>query len=176
MANTTNSTSPLGFGLSCTYCTMVLPEYDPVLGRVERAVTTIQMPLGVGTNPRTGKVMPSCVGGRANLLEALVRRYATTRGALPDYAIPTTTGAYGIDILDMVYSDMSRADAAQLAARIDAQAQLDERVVTSVTKAALIDSTLVIADEITDSAGPFKLTMAIDTLAGDISILSAPTT
>jgi hypothetical protein len=179
MANTAaqqNSASPLGFGLSCTYCTCVLPQVDPVTGVIyTAAVTTIQPPLGLGTNPTTGKVLPSVTSGRPLLSESLVRRYATPRGALPDVIVPTTLGAYGVDILDSVDADMTPTDAGMLASELDAQAQQDERVITTTTSATLVNDTLIIGQVITDGTGPFKQTLAIDTLANNLSVLSAPT-
>mgnify|MGYP001309534206 CR=1 FL=1 len=168
--------SPLGFGLSCTFCTCVLPQVDPTTGVIfTAAVTVIQPPLGLGTNPTTGRVLPSVTSGRPLLSEALIRRYATPRGALPDVVVPTTLGAYGIDLLDSVDSDMTTTEAGMLASELDAQAQQDERVITTATSATLVNDTLIIGQAVTDGTGPFKLTLSVDVLAGNLSVLAAPT-
>lgn len=177
MANVTaQATSALGFGLSCTFCTCILPFTDPDTGFIyQRAVTAIQPPLNLGTNPTTGAVLPSVVSGRPCLSEALIRRYATPRGALPDVIIPTTVGAYGIDILDSIDADMTAAEAGVLASDLDAQAQQDERVITTTTSATVVNDTLIIGQVVTDGTGPFKLTLSISTLDQNLSVLSAPT-
>lgn len=166
---TTQSPSPLGFGLSCTFCTVVLPFPDGTT----RAVTCIQLPLGKGTDPRTNAVLPSSTSGRAKLREDVLRRVSTPRGTLPDTKIPTTTAQYGIDILDYVNADMTPADIGRLSAAVDAQVRADERCRSSSTAAALVgDSTLVVPISIVDGAGPFKLTLAIDTLTANLQVLS----
>lgn len=177
MANITAQTnSPLGFGLSCTFCTVVLPVTDPDTNVIStQAFTAIQPPLGIGTNPTTGRLLPSVVSGRPCLSEALVRRYATVRGALPDHIIPTTVGAYGLDLLDIIDADMTQAESAQLSSDLDAQAQLDERVISTLTTATLANDTLIVAQVVTDGVGPFAQTLAVSTLNANITVLSAPT-
>jgi hypothetical protein len=168
--------SPLGFGLSCTFCTVVLPFVDPDTGVIyTRAVTAIQPPLGIGTSVQTGKVLPSVTSGRPLLSESLIRRYSTPRGALPDVIVPTTLGAYGIDILDSTDADMTQTEAGILASDLDAQAQQDERVVTTTTSATLVNDNLIVGQVVVDGTGPFKLTLSIDVLEQNINVLSAPT-
>jgi hypothetical protein len=169
-----DTSSALGFGLSWTFCTCVLPFYDPVSGSVMRAVTDIQPPLGIGTNPRTAALLPSTTAGRALLIEAIIRRISCTRGALPDVMIPTTLGNYGVDLQDSAYDDLTTVAAGELSARIDAQVQLDERVQSSVTSSALAGNILLVPISLVDGTGPFRLTLSIDTLTGDLSVLSSP--
>lgn len=167
--------SPLGLGLSCTYCTAILPFTDAVGNIVMRAVTTIQPPMGLGTDPRTGRPLPSVVSGRPLLAEAVLRRVTTKRATLPDTKVPTTTANYGTDLTEAANADMLPEDAGQLSASVDAQARLDERVVSSTTTAALVGDTLLVPIMLRDGAGPFKLTVAIDVLTANLSVLSSPT-
>lgn len=168
--------SVLGYGLSATYCTMILPYVDDTGTIVMRAVTTIQPPLGVGTDPRSGAVLPSVVSGRPLLAEAILRRVSTVRGTLPDTAIPTTTASYGIDILDSANADLTEEEAGQLSASVDAQCRQDERIVSSTTAGALVGNVLILPIVLRDGSGPFRLTLGIDVLDANLSILSAPTT
>lgn len=166
---TAQAPNPLGFGLSCTYCTAVLPFPDGTT----RAVTCIQPPLGLGTDPASGALLPSSISGRPLLREAVLRRLSTPRGTLPDTKIPTTVGQYGIDILDYVNADMTPADIGRLSASVDAQARADERCRSSSTSAVLVgDSTLVTTISLVDGTGPFKLTLAINALTQNLQVLS----
>lgn len=167
------SNSPLGLGLSCTYCTAVLPYPGPGLTPTMVTVTTIQPPLGLGTDPVTRRILPSTVAGRQLLAEAILRRVSTARGTLPDTAQPTTVGNYGIDILDNIDADMTPSDAGKLAAAIDAQCRQDERVFYSRTVATLAGSTLTIVITLVDGAGPFRFTLAINLVTS--AFLGAPT-
>lgn len=168
-----DTSSPLGYGLAWGWCTAVLPFYDPVVGSTLRAVTAIQPALGLGTNTKTGALLPSTTAGRALLTEAVVRRISCTRGALPDVEIPTTLGNYGVDILDSVFGDFTTREAGELSARLDAQINLDERIVNSLSTATLAGEMLIVSINLVDGAGPFRLTLSIDTLSGDLSVLSS---
>lgn len=169
--------SPLGYGLSCTYCVVTLPIPQMAGPPVFLPIAAVQPPLGVGLSAR-GVVLPDVVSGRPLLAEAIVRRLSTSRGTLPDTAIPTTVGNYGLDILDYVYADMTTEGAGMLAALIDAQISQEERVVSSSTTVVLVGaplSTLLISINLVDGAGPFKLTLSIDVLNADLTVLSSPT-
>lgn len=168
---TTNSADPLGFGLSCTFCTVVLPWPDGS----RRAVTTIQFPFSTGTSPATGKLLPSVTSGRPLLAEAIIRRISTARGTLIDTKIPTTVGNYGIDIQDTVDADMTPEDIGQLSASIDAQIRQEERVIRSTTAAVLAGDVLLVPIQLVDGAGPFRLTLSVSTLNGNLQVLSTPT-
>lgn len=170
-----STNSPLGFGLSCTFCVALLPFPQPNGGAPQLVpIAAVQPPLGLGTNPRTGVILPSTVSGRPLLAEAIIRRLSTSRGTLPDTKIPTTTGNYGIDLLDYVDADMTPADLGMFASAIDAQIAQEERVVSSSTVAALAGSTLLISINLVDGQGPFKLVLSIDALTKDLSVLSSP--
>jgi hypothetical protein len=166
--------SPLGTGLSCTFCTVTLPFPDGLGGVVQRAVTTIQFPFGVGTAPGSSAPLPSVTSGRPLLSEAIVRRWSTARGSLPDVNIPTTLGNYGIDILDSANADMTIAEAGALSADLDAQAQQEQRLVTSNTTATVLNNLLVIAANLVDGTGPFRLTIAINVINQNLQLLSGP--
>jgi hypothetical protein len=165
-----DATSPLGFGLACTYCTVSLPFPDGTT----RLVTLVQPSFGLGTDPVTGAAIPEMVSGRTLLAHALIRRISCARGALPDVVIPTTKGQYGVDVLDLVNADMLPEDLGQLAASIDGQFRQDERVVTSQTTATLAGDMLVISSLVQDATGPFRLTIAINTLTQNLTLLSSP--
>lgn len=166
----TDSNSALGLGLSCTYCAVALPMPD---GSTQ-TVVAIQPSFGIGTNPVSGKPIPDVVSGRALLAEAIVRRISTERGTLPDSKTPTTVGNYGIDVLDSVDADMTAAEAGLLASSIDAQLRQEERITSSTTTATLAGDILVINIAANDGAGPFKLTLTIDALNRNLSVLSSP--
>ena len=170
-----STSSPLGLGLACTFCNAVLPFPQPNgAPPIFKTISDVQPPLGLGTDPKTGAVLPSTVSGRVLLAQALVRRLSTSRGGLPDTKIPTTTGNYGLDLLDYVYADMTPEDVGMVAALVDAQCRQDERVISSNTTAALVGSLLVISINIVAGVGPFKLTLAIDVLVQDLSVLATP--
>lgn len=171
----TSTTDPQGYGLLAAFCTAVLPFPDGSGGVYMRAITTVQPTLGLGTDPRTGALLPDIASGRQLLVGALLCRISTARGSLVDTQIPTTTAQYGIDISDSADADMSPQDAGQLSAGIDSQISADERVKSSLTAGALVGDTLVLPITVTDRAGPFKLTLAISTLTADLSVLSSPT-
>lgn len=171
------STSPLGYGLSATFCTALLPFPGPGLTPTMVPITCIQPTLGLGKAPGvsdpSAPSLPDVVAGRQLLAEAVVRRINTARGTLPDTKAPTTTGNYGIDIQDMVDADMTASDAGKLAASIDAQIRQDERVFYTHTTATLANSTLTIVTTLVDGSGPFKLTLQISLVTG--ALLGAPT-
>lgn len=169
------TTSPLGTGLSCTFCTAILPYPSAGIFPTLVPITTIQPPLGLGTAPgTTSPPLPSSVSGRPLLAESIVRRLATARGTLPDTATPTTVGNYGLDLADSVDADMTQSDAGRLAASVDAQCRQDDRVFYSHTTAALTASTLNVVIQLVDGAGPFKLTLPISLVTNQI--LGATTT
>lgn len=163
--------SRLGYGMACAYCTVALPDY---LGTYS-PVTAIQPPLGLTATNAQGKAVASTASGRVLLAQDLIRRFSTPRGSLPDTAIPTVVGNYGIEINDYVYDDMTPDGLGALAAAIDAQAKQDERVVASKTSCSLAGNILLITINVTDGAGPFKLVFSLDTANGDFSVLSSPT-
>lgn len=168
------TTSPLGYGLSCPFCSARLPFPGPGILPTMVTVTAVQPTLGLCTAPGTsGPPLPSSVAGRQLLAEAIVRRISTARGTLPDTKAPTTTGNYGVDVGSEVDADMTASDAGRLAASIDAQCWQDERVFYSHTTATLAGSTLTVVVQLVDGAGPFKLTLAVNLVTG--ALLGAPT-
>lgn len=168
------ATSPLGTGLLATYCTCILPTLDAGGAIVRRAFTDVQPTFGIGTNPMTGATYPSVASGRPLLTGAIVCRLSTARGTLPDTKVPTTLGNYGIDIIDAIDADMTATEAGMLQSDIDAQVQQEQRIVTSTTTATTAGDTLVVGLALTDGAGPFSLTLAINTLTSNLAVLSAP--
>lgn len=174
---TTNidATSALGFGLYAVYCTAILPYPDGNGGAVMRAITTVQPTLGLATDPKTGAPLPDAASGRTLLVGAIECRIVTPLGGLIDTTIPTTTAQYGVSLDDAIAADMTTAEAAQFSSGIDAQIRLDERVKNSTTTAVLVGDTLAVPITILDGQGPFRLTLAIDVLTQDLSVLSSPT-
>lgn len=168
------NTSPLGFGLLSTFCVTILPFPQPgALPPILRAVTTVQPTLGFATNPATGTVIPSTGSGRTLLIADVIRRISTARGSVPDVNIPTTTGRYGIELLDYINADMTTAEIGQFSATVDAQIRLDERIANSRTSAVLAGSVLVVTINLVDGVGPFKLILAISTLTQNLQVLSS---
>ncbi len=168
---TPGSSSPLGYCMALTYCSYPLPMPD---GSTYTFVQ-VQPTFGVATSPTTGATLPAMVSGRQCLAQATIRRLTCIRGGLPDPEIPTVLGNYGIDITDWIAADMSAIDVGQLSASADAQNQQDERVKSSQTAGTLVGDTLMLPILLTDGTGPFRLTLAIDVLTADLSVLSSPT-
>jgi hypothetical protein len=163
--------SPLGFGLLATLCTVQLPMPDG--STLSWYAVQPSFGIGVGAN---GKVVPSTGSGRALLIADLIRRLSTTRGTLPDPNIPTTLGNFGIALIDYVNADMSASDVGRLCAMVDAQAKQDERVVSSTTQGTLVPGSdvLMLTIALVDGRGPFRLVVSIDVVAGNVTLLQAP--
>lgn len=166
-----DTASPLGYGLLATYCTATRTLPD---GSTE-TVTTVQPTLGLGVNTKTGALLPSASAGQQLLAGALQCRLSTAPSGLVDVEIPTTLGPYGFQVLDLLNADMDDETAGMVSASVDAQIRQDERVAASITKGGLVDSTLVLSSLVQTATGEkIKLTLAIDTLAGDLTVLSSP--
>lgn len=177
MAASTNqdALSPLGHGLLALYCTAILPFPDGNGGVILRAVTTVQPTLGLATDTRTGALLPSAASGRLLLIGAVECRISAPLGGLIDTTIPTTTAQYGVDLLDVVAADMTTSETAQLSASVDAQIKSDERIRNSTTAATLAGDTLLVSISLLDGAGPFRLTLSIDVLNQNLTVLTSPT-
>jgi hypothetical protein len=96
--------------------------------------------------------------------EAVARRWSTPYGALlydPDY---------GYDVTDEVGDDLSPSDIAQMQAKLQNEAQKDERVKScSATVTLTVAGLLTIVAQIQTAAGPFQLVLAVS--AVNVSIL-----
>lgn len=105
------------------------------------------------------------VSGRANLSDALARRFITARGALVD------DSEYGADLRDYLNAGLTPAGLAQLRGTIVAQAGADKRVqsVDSVDF-AFNQSTnaLTVTLVLSDAQGPFDLILGINAVTVDI--------
>lgn len=165
-----NTASPLGYGMLATYCTVTLPMPD---GSTQ-TTTTVQPTLGLGVNARTGALLPSATGGLQLFAGAIQCRLSTARGGLLDVEIPTTLGAYGIMLPDYLNADMGEEEAGMISAAVDAQVRLDERTIASLTRGVVGGDTLLLPITIQTGEGPFKLTLAVDTMSADISVLASP--
>lgn len=170
-----NAQDPLGLGLLAAYCTVILPYPDGNGGSYMASVTTVQPTFGLGRDPRNplGPPLPDTASGRVLLVGAVLCRLSCPRNGLIDTEIPTTTAQYGVDLLDIIAADLSATDAGMLASDIDGQVQMDERIVDSTTTAVLAGNTLVVPIALVDGKGPFRLTLAIDVLTRDLSVLSS---
>lgn len=95
------------------------------------------------------------VSGRPLLIEALLRRLITPRGALlgdPDY---------GTDVRAWINKAMNVAQIARLGGLISAELAKDERVKSAAASATFANSKLTVLITIVDGAGPFKLTVEV---------------
>ena len=144
----------------------------------DRSVTQriVVLPFPDGTTRAVKAVQSSLdqveVTGRACLSEALLRRLVTFRGTLIDSEIPSTTADYGEDLTQSVNDDMTPRAIAMVGAAVDAELRKDERVIRSATVATLVGGILMVAINVVDSAGPFKLVLAISSVS--VQVLSVP--
>jgi hypothetical protein len=107
------------------------------------------------------------VTGRPLLIEALLRRLVTPRGAL------LGDRDYGTDVREWLNDDVDVAGAARLGAAIGAELAKDQRVRSASATASFIDNVLTAVITIVDADGPFKLTVAIDQV--DLKLLGVTT-
>jgi phage baseplate assembly protein W len=99
------------------------------------------------------------ISGRPNVVNALIRRYRTVRGTLPN------DPEYGFDLRDLVNAGLTTARLSQARSGIVAQALLEPRIrdVTDVTFAPnLATNSLIISMTLEDALGPFPLVLSID--------------
>ncbi len=148
---------PLGYDVSNTYRTVVLEYPDGSF----RAVEAFQSALDQRE-----------VSGRVCLAEGCARRLVSPRQSLVDVEIPSTTANYGSDLTVNVNADLGPRDLAMIGSSVDAELRKDERVIRSVTNAALVGDLLLIPINLYDSAGPFKLVLSIGSVT--VQVLSAP--
>jgi phage baseplate assembly protein W len=122
--------------------------------------------LGTDVDARSGVPLRwSLVSGRANLANALARRFITARGSLPD------DPEYGADLRDYLSSGLTPAGLSQLRGTIVAQAAAEKRIqsVDSVDFAFnQSSSALAVALGLSDAQGPFDLILAITAVTVDI--------
>ncbi len=152
-----NQIFPLGYDVSVTYRTVAL-EYPDGSTRV---VTAFQSALDQAE-----------VSGRVCLAEGCARRLVSPRQSLVDVEVPSTTANYGTDLTENLNADLDPRGLAMVSAGVDAELRKDERVVRSVTNAALIGDLLMVPINLFDAAGPFKLVLSIGSV--NVAILSAP--
>lgn len=137
-------TSPLlvdyGRDLSCITRTQALPFPDGSI----RDVTAIDLDVSMTET-----------SGRALLAEAVARRLVTFRGTLVDD--PT----YGFDVREYLNSDLSPRELAAIGAGIDNELTKEERLLRSQTVVTFLAGVLLIAVNLVDLAGPFRLTLAV---------------
>jgi hypothetical protein len=116
------------------------------------------------TELRTGRF----VTGPRLVAEACYRRLTTPRGMLRG---GEEEASYGINLMDLVGSTQSKAEAAALPGRIRTELEKDERiesVTVSIleTRSASGDIALSISIEAVTGVGPFTLTL----LASDVTV------
>jgi hypothetical protein len=103
------------------------------------------------------------VSGARLVAEAAYRRLITPRGALRGGEEEAT---YGLDLVELVGSVASPAEAASLAGRIEAELLKDDRIASvevTVTPTTTGPATAyAVAIRATTDAGPFDLTLSVD--------------
>jgi hypothetical protein len=99
------------------------------------------------------------VTGRTALAQAIARRLQTPRGTL---AWIGDTADYGYDVRQHLGDDLTPRLQSLIASRVEAEALADERVRAATATVTLLAGTLRIALQISDAAGPFRLTLSID--------------
>ena len=112
--------------------------------------------------------MPSYMAsGYQCVAEATARRWSTAPGTLID------DPDYGLDLTDSVNDDLSPVALKRLAARLNAEAQKDERVLTcSATVTLTVAGLLTVVASIQTSAGPFQLVLAVSAVSTSILMVT----
>jgi len=105
------------------------------------------------------------VSGRAMLAQAIGRRITTRPGAL---AWIGESASYGLDVRDQVGSDTDSRTAFALAAAVQAEVLLDERVRACEVTATVVSGVLSLVLRLADADGPFRLTLAISDVTIDL--------
>lgn len=105
------------------------------------------------------------VSGRAMLAQAIGRRITTRPGAL---AWIGESSSYGLDVRDQVGSDTDARTAFALAASVQAEVLLDERVRACDVTPTLAGGSLALVLRLADADGPFRLTLAVSDLTIDL--------
>lgn len=103
------------------------------------------------------------VSGRTLLAQALARRLQTPRGGLID------DPDYGFDVTAYIDDDLTDREIARIRTGISAECVKDERVSSVTVTTTFAKSTLVIAIDVVDLQGPFRLVLAATSVT--ISIL-----
>jgi hypothetical protein len=124
---------------------------------------------GVDVDARFGVPLRwALVSGRANLIDAMTRRFISSPGSLE------SDPNYGLDLRRFLNAGMTGAVRSQLSSRIAAQAKLDPRVndVSDVVVTANPQAgSLVVTMMLVDAQGPFPLVLSIDALT--VSVLNS---
>lgn len=108
------------------------------------------------------------VSGRANVSNALARRFVAARGSLSD------DPEYGLDLRAYLNAALTAAGLSQLRSAVVAQAELEPRIQSCETVTFVFSqqaSSLTVTLGLTDAAGPFTLVIGIDALT--VAILNA---
>lgn len=109
------------------------------------------------------------VDGRTALAQAIARRLSTVRGTL---AWIGDDSDYGYDLRQHLGDDLTPRTLAAIGPRVEAECLADERVRAARADVTLLGSTLRVAITITDAAGPFRLTLAVDAVT--VTLLQSP--
>lgn len=112
--------------------------------------------------------MPSYIAhGNQAIVEAILRRWTTTRGQLID------DPNYGENVYDFVSDDLGPTDIANAQQKLAAEAQKDERVLRARVQVTLtIAGLLTVAAVITTATGPFKLVLAVSAVTPLVLLVS----
>lgn len=105
------------------------------------------------------------VSGRAMLAQAIGRRITTRPGSL---AWIGESASYGLDVRDQVGSDTDARTAFALAASVQAEVLLDERVRACEVTATVVSGVLSLVLRLADADGPFRLTLAVSDVTIDL--------
>lgn len=113
------------------------------------------------SNPGTDLTMPAVMAtGFQVVAEAILRRWATTRGQLID------DPDYGFALNDMIGSDLGPGDLDYAQQQAGDEAQKDERVQSAVVTLSLNNATqmLTVTANIGTAAGPFQFVAAVSAI------------
>ena len=103
--------------------------------------------------------------GRTMLAQAIGRRITTRTGML---AWIGESASYGLDVRDQVGSDTDARTAFALAASVQAEVLLDERVRACDVTAVVVSGVLSLVLRLADADGPFRLTLAVSDVTIDL--------
>lgn len=109
------------------------------------------------------------VSGRLALAQAIARRITTRAGLLARIG---DDPAYGIDVRESLGADTDTdtddRTAFAIAAEVQAEVMLDERVRGADVSAALADGVVILTILLADAIGPFRLVLAVSAVTVEI--------
>jgi hypothetical protein len=113
---------------------------------------TTPVDFGTGWSATDSLTMPAIlVTGNRVVAEAIVRRWNTPRGGMPD------DPAYGYDLTAYLNDDLGPGDLAKIGSQAAAEALKDQRVNSATVTVQLLGGELLVTGSLGTANGPFNL-------------------